>query len=260
MLKSFLLSASFLWRFPIKIDNISEEDFKKALIFFPAIGAIEGIILAFISKFLSSYLSEELLAFILLLIILYLRGIFHLDGFSDTFDALAYKGCNDPELDRKKRLEIMKDSRAGVSGIVAIFINLLGKFILFKILLQKKLFALIFLPFLLSRAFILPFIYLSKPAKSEGLGFLMKRSLTQKTLTLAALLSSFILGFFLFLENFSKIFFIILILCINFIMLLYFQKKFEKTFGGLTGDNFGALIEISEITTLFGVLILWPRL
>lgn len=257
MLKGLFLAASFLWRFPIKIKEVSERDFEKALVFFPAIGAMEGLILAIIAKNLNPYLKEEISALLLLLILFYLRGIFHLDGLSDTFDALAYKGNTDLEEDRKKRLEIMKDSRAGVSGITALFINLLAKFIFLKDILNIPHYAFLFLPFFLSRVFLLPVIYFSKPAKKEGLGFLMKKSLHKETFFKGMILSLLILSGFLIIANFLKIYHILLILCLNFLIIAYFKRKFKRAFGGLTGDNFGALVEISEALTLFYGAVLW---
>ncbi len=217
------------------------------------------MILLFSASFLWRKLDEEILAILLLLLLFFLRGIFHLDGLSDTFDALAYKGCGQPEEDRKKRLEIMKDSRAGVSGITALVINLLLKFLFLKALVSKKLFNLIFLPFFLSRVFLLLVIYVSPPAKKEGLGFLMKKSLRLRELLLSSLLSLFILITFYFLETFLKVFHIFLILCINLLSIFYFQRKFIRAFGGLTGDNFGAIVEISETVTLFCGVLLWAR-
>lgn len=257
MLKGLLLAASFLWRFPVKITKVSEEDFEKALVFFPVVGAFEGLILAISAKILNPYLKEEILAFALLLILFYIRGIFHLDGLSDTFDALAYKGNVNSEEDRKKRLEIMKDSRAGVSGITALFLNLIAKFVFLKILLLKKTFGFVFLPFFFSRVVLLPVIYFSESAKREGLGFLMKKSLTFKGFIRGIILSLLILAGFLIFDSIFKTLHIFLILSLNFLVIFYFQKKFEKAFGGLTGDNYGALVEISEVATLFYGALLW---
>ncbi len=260
MFKGLLLSASFLWRIPIKIGKITERDFERALIFFPVIGALEGIIIFFLSSLLAPYLPEDILALLLLLTLFLLRGIFHLDGLSDTFDALSYKGSGNPEEDRIKRLAIMKDSTVGVSGVTTIVVNLLLKFLLIKEILNQNNLSFLFLPFFLSRALLLIIIYSSQPARKDGLGFLMKKSLKPSGLALGLALSVFIWGVFVFSQQFLKIYHFLLILCMNLLISFYFKNKFEKAFLGLTGDNYGALVEIIEGVTLFYGAVLWERL
>lgn len=260
MFKAFLLSASFLWRIPIKIGNIRERDFEGALIFFPLIGALEGLIIFILASLLNAHLSKDILSLLLLLALFFLRGIFHLDGLSDTFDALSYKGCGNLEEDRSKRLSIMKDSTVGVAGVTTIVINLFLKFLLIKEIIIQNNLSFLFLPFFLSRALLLIIIYSSKPARRDGLGFLMKVSLKPFGLFLGLLLSFILLGTYLYLESFLKLYHIPLILCLNLVIIFYFKKRFERAFMGLTGDNFGALVEIVEGVTLFYGAVLWERL
>jgi len=260
MFKAIFLSASFLWRIPIKGFIADKSSFEKALSFFPLIGALEGLMLYLLAKALSPLLYADILSLLLLVILFFLRGIFHLDGLSDTFDALSYKGGLGEEEDRKRRLEIMKDSTVGVSGVVAIVINILSKYLFFKTLIELKFLNDLFLPFLFSRTFLLGIIYFSKPARKEGLGFLMKESMSGKTLLRGYLLTLAILFFYLYFENFKILKNLLLMAGFNFVVLLFFKRKFEKAFGGLTGDNFGALVELSEIASLFYLGVIWPKL
>ncbi len=69
----------------------------------------------------------------------------------------------------------MKDSTIGVAGVLTVVFNFLSKYLCIKELLIIKPHFL-FLPFFLSRAFLLWVIYFSSPARREGLGFLMKQS------------------------------------------------------------------------------------
>ncbi len=259
MLRSLFLSASFLWRFPLKGFLATEKDFEKTFIFFPLIGFLEGLFLFILTYFLKPYLSVNLLSLLCLFFLFILRGIFHLDGLSDTFDALAFKGKEDKEEDKLKRLAIMKDSRTGVAGISAIFLALLNKFFCFKEILSELSCSLLIYPFLISRISLPLIIYLSKPAKKEGLGYFMKKSISLPSLLISLLLGFALLGFLLFIESFSYLKTISFILCINFIVLVYFKRKFERVFGGLTGDNFGAIVEISEGVILFVLVVLWPK-
>ncbi len=260
MLKGLLLATSFLWRIPIKISGITERDFQRALIFFPLVGALEGLIILSLARGLSAKISAEVLSLLLLFTIFFIRGIFHLDGLADTFDALSYKGGGSPEEDKKKRLSIMKDSTTGVAGVSAVVIDILSKFLFLREILLQGNFNLLFLPYFLSRTLLLPVIFFSKPARKEGLGFLMKKNLKSSGILQGLVLSLIILGFDFYLESFFKIYHITLIFCINFAIIIYFKRKFERAFGGLTGDNFGAFVEIIEGLTLFYGGVIWPRL
>lgn len=260
MLRAFLLSASFLWRIPIKGFIADKSSFERALSFFPLIGVIEGFILYLLAKALSPLLSADILSLLLLVTLFFIRGIFHLDGLSDTFDALSYKGGLGEEEDRKRRLEIMKDSTVGVSGVVAIVINILFKYLFFKALIELNYLKGLFLPFLFSRTFLLGIIYFSKPARKEGLGFLVKESVSKETLLRGYLLALVLLFFYLYFESFKNLKNLLFMAGFNLVVLLFFKRKFEKAFGGLTGDNFGALVELSEIASLFYLGVIWPRL
>jgi adenosylcobinamide-GDP ribazoletransferase len=260
MLKDLLLAASFLWRIPIKVNGVTERDFQRALVFFPLIGAFEGLIVLFLAKGLKDKISAEVLSLLLLFSVFIIRGIFHLDGLGDTFDALSYKGGISPEEDKKKRLAIMKDSTTGVAGVSAVVLDILSKVLFIREILLQSHFNLLFLPYFFSRALLLPVIFFSKPARNEGLGFLMHKNLKPSGVFLGLGLSLFVLGFGFYSEKILKIYHIALILCLNLVIIIYFKRKFERAFGGLTGDNFGALVEIIEGVTLFYGGVIWPRL
>lgn len=260
MYKYPLYAMTFLWRIPLKVYPSSEREFQLALTFFPLVGFLEGFFIFLLAFVLLKILSGPILSLLLILTLFLLRGIFHLDGFSDTFDALAYRGNLDPEEDRKKRLEIMKDSTIGVAGVTAVTFLLLSKFFLFQeVILQREVKALI-LPFFLSRSLLMFILYFAKPARKDGLGYLMFK-LTDQKIFLLSLFVGFILLFLYFLI-FPQLWLkdLLLISGINFLVIIYFQRLFSKNFGGLTGDNLGALIEISELVSLFYLGVLWPRL
>lgn len=252
---------SFLWRIPIGIYPKKIEEFRFALPFFSLVGLSEGFILSLMAMFLLIFIKPQFTALLLLLLLLFVRGIFHLDGLSDTFDALSYKGKGDLQKDREKRLAIMKDSTAGVAGVSAVFLLLLSKFLLISELLEKDSLHLLPLPFFLSR-FLLGFVlYCGTPARKDGLGYLMISLFDKKVLAFHLILSWCLLAIYLYvIEKFSFLIHIFLILCLNFLIIVYLYNKFRHAFGGITGDNLGALVEIVETTSLFYLAVLWPGL
>ena len=119
---SLLLAIQFLTVIPLKIRDVNERKLADALIYFPLAGLLIGLILAGLSTALFSlHFYEFTVAVVLVVALAAITGGMHLDGLSDTFDALA--GGKDKE----KRLEIMRDSHAGAMGVISIVCVLLLK-------------------------------------------------------------------------------------------------------------------------------------
>lgn len=259
MISGPFYAVSFLWRLPLGIYPKNEKDFQVGIPFFPLVGFLEGFILFLVAKLLTNFVPSSLLALILIALLFYLRGIFHLDGLSDTFDALSYKGSGDKARDVEKRLSIMKDSTVGVAGMTAVTLVILGKFQLFKEILHMNQGTFLILPYFISRMFLNLWLFLGKPARAEGLGYIMITQTNKGVFTVALVIGFLLLGLILKLSSLSFMDTIFLLL-LNFSILFYFKRLFDKAFLGLTGDNLGALVILSEIITLFFLVVIWPKL
>ncbi len=86
----------------------------RAAHFFPAIGLIVGAICAGVLAALSPYLGTPLASLASLLAGVLLTGAMHEDGLADVADGL-FGGTN-----RERKLEIMRDSRVGAFGVLAL--------------------------------------------------------------------------------------------------------------------------------------------
>lgn len=263
MFKSIFLAFSFLTQVPLKTSEVKEKEVIQSLGFFPLVGLGEGFLLGLVALIGKFFFSLEITSFFCILVFILVRGVFHLDGLSDTVDALFVKSSGEPVKDREKRLKIMKDSTIGVGGGVALILNLLLRFILIKEILQKGfLFSSFILSSTLSKGLIVPVIYFSKPARSEGLGAFLITSITFREVFLALLftllivLSGIYFTFSTVLEVIYFLFYLVLILFLSFLI----KRLFEKRFLGLTGDNLGALMEFFELSFLFFWGEVWLRL
>lgn len=248
-MKTFLTAMSFLTIFPLKLKNISEKEVQKCVISFPLIGALEGLILAiFILLTRKYFLSTNLSSIMCLLLLFGIRGIFHIDGLADTFDALFYKGSGDYKKDVEKRLNIMKDSTIGVGGVVAIIFDILFKFILIKELIEvnKSLIPFI-LTFCLSRWVLIPVMYHGKPAKNTGLGAIFIGKIRFIDLVIASFLPSGLLIYFVLNKG---ALFLLTLLPLSYGFSIVLKNFYEKKFNGITGDHLGATVEIFEIVFL----------
>ncbi|MEW6171180.1 MAG: adenosylcobinamide-GDP ribazoletransferase, partial [Candidatus Omnitrophota bacterium] len=162
-MKSFLAALQFLTIIPIKIKNIEGNHLSRSLIYFPAVGLILGLILLGINKLLLFLnFAEFSLSIILVVSLIILTGGIHLDGLSDTFDALLSRK------NKEEMLKIMRDSHVGVMGTLSIISVLLLKIsFLYSIGISLKPISLI-LMCLLSKWGMVFSMYLFPYAREEG--------------------------------------------------------------------------------------------
>ncbi|WP_281178931.1 adenosylcobinamide-GDP ribazoletransferase [endosymbiont 'TC1' of Trimyema compressum] len=114
------MSLQFLTKIPIPIRiKFNETDFGKCAMLSPLVGVILGTILALIYYLFSFLFPPLIVGFICLIIYVFLTGGLHLDGLGDTFDGVfSYR-------EKDKIIEIMKDSRLGTNGLLAILFILI---------------------------------------------------------------------------------------------------------------------------------------
>lgn len=250
----FLLAFQFLTIMPLRVKgDVSEKAVSGSAAFFPVVGTCQGILAIFSAALLLKLFSPDVTAGLITLILIISNGGFHLDGLADTFDALAVKSTGDAIKDREKRLTVMKDSTTGVIGVVAIVIAILLKFLLIHSLLTLDYRLLLLMP-VFSKWAVNSAIFHGRAARPDGLGRIFLKNKSAGEFSFSAI---FTLGFLLFVYSIlgyplSFLLFMPLI----YIMALFAAKFFDKKFGGLTGDTFGAISEIAEILFLM-VISIW---
>lgn len=124
-MKTFLLMIAFFTRLPVPQVAYSEERYKKGLKLMPFVGVLIGLILYALS-FLRFLFSPAVVALILLSGYIFITGGLHLDGLADTCDGM-FSG-REPE----RILEIMKDSRVGSFGVLAMLFFFLFYFVMYQ--------------------------------------------------------------------------------------------------------------------------------
>nr|WP_319495246.1 adenosylcobinamide-GDP ribazoletransferase [uncultured Desulfobacter sp.] len=89
--------------------------------FFPVAGLIIGALLVITDLLASMVWPPPAAALVDLIFLVAVTGAFHLDGLGDTADGIfSHRG-------RERALEIMKDSRTGMMGLVAVILGLATK-------------------------------------------------------------------------------------------------------------------------------------
>ncbi|MDN5351634.1 MAG: adenosylcobinamide-GDP ribazoletransferase [Clostridiales bacterium] len=226
----FLMVLSFFTRIPIgrKIPY-DESIYRKGLYFFPMMGWVIGALLL-----VPMYLFKEfpmIKPLMILLVYLMVTGGIHLDGLADSCDGLL------SGREKDKILEIMKDSRLGTFGAVAIVFYLLFSFVLMGDLRTIDLF---WMPFIgRSSAFILA--GLSRYARKEGgMGAVFIETIGERQAVIASVgvlaLSLFVLGWLG-----------LLAVVFSGVVLLGIGYWANSKIGGITGDILGMAVEVTQI-------------
>lgn len=244
----FLLALAFFTRVPIPSTTpYSAERLNHASRYFSSIGLLVGGVAAFV-YWLGQFCWPAPLALLFsMLATLLLTGAFHEDGLADMCDGLG------GGYTRERKLEIMKDSRLGSYGALAMIMSFLIKFMaLWEI---SKLSAALPVIFVVchtgsrmlaaSLIFALPYV-----RDSDGKSKPLANNQTKADLFVLICIGLIPL---IFLSFKAQLF----LLVIWLLIFLWIKQLLRKQLGGYTGDCLGAAQQISEITgyvVLLGLL------
>lgn len=258
-IKIFFTSLMFYTRIPCpKYVDHSEEYLNKATRYFPLVGIIVGVI-SFIFYWISNQIFNVQISVIISIASgILVTGAFHEDGFADTFDGFGGGWT------KEKILEIMKDSRVGVYGVISIVILLFLKIFSFTslVLIIQSNFdqtseLIIFMIFItyhsISRLTAINIVFTSDYSRADELG---KSKPVAKNNTFTEIFISYLWGLIplLGLTYFSALY--LLVVFPLLFLFIYSSRYFKKYIGGYTGDCLGAVEQLSELTCLLFFLAL----
>lgn len=252
-MNSFLIGLQFLTRiFVVKQSVWTEKSFGESVKFFPAVGAILGIICAVIAgaiNLLNLPLLTGAIGFATLII---LTGGIHCDGLMDSADGL-FSGR-----EREKILLIMKDSRAGSFGVVAMILVAAIEISTLAELARLStwfLCAAIYFAPIIGRLMMVVTIGAFPYARAEGMGKAFAQFTTRRTIIFAALETTLLL---LPLNFISEIFFICAASAslVALLVTWRFANFATEKIGGVTGDIYGAVTTLTEMFALITFLLI----
>jgi adenosylcobinamide-GDP ribazoletransferase len=238
---SFIAALRFLTSIPLPGKHeATPEQLGRATSYFPVVGLILGLVLAGLNWLLDFILPEAAVSALLVVAVVIVTGALHLDGLADTCDGIAgHKPIED-------RWKVMRDSRTGAFGVVGIVTLLLVKFAALNgIPTVFMAAALIFMP-AVSRWAMVYAIFAFQYAHKEGLGTAFKQATRWPQFTGATIVTLALAGALYPLFSATGFFIIGGTFVITTGVAFYLKYKFA----GLTGDTYGAINEISEVTAL----------
>jgi adenosylcobinamide-GDP ribazoletransferase len=232
------LAAAFLTILPAgPAEAASSEDVAASFGWFPLVGFGIGLALCGIDRMLAQVFDNGMRALLVVLILTTLTGGLHLDGLADTADALSAGN------DRERVLQILRDSRIGSFGAIAlIFVIVMKVFALAGSAGSQRYAALYMAPGLGRWAMVAMASGLDY-LRAEGAGAVMLSRDRRRNLKVATITAVIALIPLVMMHALRAC-------VIAAIATLAMRSFYRRWIGGVTGDLIGAAGEIVETAVL----------
>jgi adenosylcobinamide-GDP ribazoletransferase len=230
----------FLTRIPMPSRPYEADSLARSVKFFPLVGLLVGGGAALLNLLLAPHLSRLVAAFVVLVYLVFVTGGLHEDGLADAAD--GFGGGTSHE----KILLILRDSRIGTYGALALVFSLLGRVILIASLPMTQVPYYLMAASVLCRWTVLPLSYFLSSAHApigsevDGQGARIARH-TSTAVIICGMIFSF--AFAVFLLGSHAIAPILAVIILTWLTGAYYKKRI----GGVTGDCFGATIQLAEM-------------
>ncbi len=244
-MKPFFAALQFLTIIPVsgKLAGGADE-LKRSVPYFPLVGLLIGLAAAGVDRVVFMHLPPLPATVLIVMFLVGVSGGLHLDGLADTADGFL------SARPREKTLEIMRDSRTGVMGTIAVvFIILFRVAVLEPIAFDQRWKVVLLMPFAGRIAVVLMMAFLPYVRTAGGIATLFQ----EKRSPLHALWAVFFffpawwwvggwVGFALGL--------------LPFVAAALFAAYCLRKVGGFTGDTLGAVCELTEVVPPLVVVVM----
>ncbi|HEY3233120.1 MAG TPA: adenosylcobinamide-GDP ribazoletransferase [Polyangiaceae bacterium] len=241
-LRPLAVAFGFLSLLPVGNRPVDEAELGRALGWFPAVGFVFGLTLASVARGVHERFPASLLAVGLVALLALLSGGLHLDGLADVFD-----GLGGGRGERERMLVIMRDSHIGAHGAAALVLLLLTKATaVYELLRAHAIWGLLCAP-VVARWAAVPLVIFFPYARPHGLGRAMAVHGRARDLVLATVVAAACVawvGVRVFVPTASA-----LAIAVGLAFLM------RRRLGGLTGDVYGAAIELAEVAFFVAVSV-----
>ncbi len=237
---AFLVALQFLTRIPVRVRyEAGAPLLGRSVLYYPAVGLLLGMLLS-LPPMLFAGSSPMLLAAIILAVWVLLTGGLHLDGLADCAD--AWVGGHG---DKQRSLQIMKDPASGPIAVSLLVLVLILKFAALNTMFEQTRLAPLLLAPVLGRAAILGLMLTTDYVRPQGLAEALLQQLPRShanwVLAISLLGAAVFLGFpaVLFAGG----------------ILFWLRQSALSRLGGVTGDVYGAAVELTEAAVLIAATL-----
>ncbi|MDQ5942071.1 MAG: adenosylcobinamide-GDP ribazoletransferase [Pseudomonadota bacterium] len=241
-LEYFFGAVRFFTRLPVPgWVGHSAEALNHSARYFTLVGLIVGLIGALVFALTSFFFPKTLAVLLAMAATILITGAFHEDGWADMVDGFGGGWT------RERTLEIMKDSRIGSYGAIALVLLLLAKFMALVELDMLLVAPALIAGHALSRLCATSVMHFLDYARDEGKA---KPLATRISLGELAVAGFFGLIALVLLPPLSVITGVLLAAAAT----AYLTRKFHRRLGGYTGDCLGATQQLAEVAFYLGLL------
>lgn len=232
---SFRHAWAFLTRLPGGAHPDGDRALGASVPWFPVVGALLGVLTGGVYVAASEFVAPFTAAILAVLAGVIVTGAFHEDGLADTADSLgAYT--------RERRLEVMKDSRVGTFGSLALVFSVLIRVAALYRLSPTDGFVALILAHTIGRSLATIVMLSTSPASPSGLGQGYTAHLPRAAV---AAMGVIVLGAGAVGGPAAFVGYCGALLGAGLIVLLA-----RRAFGGTTGDVLGAIEQVGEMAVL----------
>lgn len=231
----YLVAQMFLTRVPTPATvKWSEDELAASTPYFPAVGIVVGLVAS--SAYFIGYIGwgPNLAALFAIAAGILATGAFHEDGLADSADGIG------GSFDIEKKLAIMRDSRVGTYGSVALILVVLAKVLVLTPVEAIRVPAILITAHVVARWSSLPMIYDNNYVREQGSGKPFAATVTRHRLIAASVFTLLCVIVCVQLQAVSVILIAILAVLVS-------RWYLHRKLGGITGDVLGAVNSITEL-------------
>ena len=244
---AFGTALMFLTRLPVgKFCSGDARVLSVSTRYFPLVGAFVGLLLSVFLITAYQLLPASVVVVLMLIVSVRLTGAFHEDGLADVADSAG-------AFDIDRKLEIMRDSRVGTYGAMALILLVLGKFLVLTELLSVDIclcVAALISAHILSRWSSVWLMATEQYARPEAANKVVADGVTKTRLIESTVVAILLLTPLVWVASFA----IYALLPIAWMVAVICARRFKSAFGGITGDCLGAANQVVEFVVLVVVL------
>jgi adenosylcobinamide-GDP ribazoletransferase len=235
-IEEMMAAFQFLTRIPMPLMKLEADALSRAVKFFPFVGLIVGSGAVLLQKILLPHLPRSLVALLVLMYLVLITGGLHEDALADAADGFG-GGWNKEQI-----LAILKDSRIGSYGGIALVLSLLMRYLLLVSLPLEHFAAYLISAHVLCRWSSLPLSYFLAAARDgNGQGARIARLTSLFSLLFGTVFTFAVVIFALRWSATGPL----LAASLTVALSGYF---YWRKIGGVTGDCFGSTNQLTEIS------------
>jgi adenosylcobinamide-GDP ribazoletransferase len=252
MIRTFINALQFLTIVTVnKEHRVEEEDLAKAMVYFPVVGFLIGFVLVNADKiFTLIALPHTITNLLLIALAVLITRALHIDGLADTFDGLMGGRS------AGARLAIMKDSRLGTAGAVAIFFVLFMKYLCLNSLFNSEKVAALLVAPMLARWSQTIMVFKTQYGREDGMGRAFVGHLRSSGMTAVTLIAAGLTAFVIVRGEARTVVLFLSLVCGTALFTALGRRYLINKLGGITGDAIGAMSELNEALVFMVFVVL----